>query len=173
MSQRRSMRDTGTKHPLWPVWAICGLLTLGILIMFWRILPDKTPKNSDIAVLNIPETAEVRFRTADLPAGELRLFRISRTGITLVVKRLQDRHVHVALSSCTVCSREGHKSYARKNELFCGVCNQPMRFENDKVAAKTSSGQCPLPEIPASENDGAVVIAMRDILTVADRALMK
>ena len=89
------------------------------------------------------------------------------------MKRLEDRHVHVALSSCTVCSREGHKSYAKKNELFCGVCNQPMRFQNDKLAAKTSSGQCPLPEISVLEKDGAVVIAMKDVLSVADRALMK
>lgn len=173
MSQRRSRKDTGSKHPLWPVWAICGLLMLGILVMFLRMLPDKRPKHSDIAVVEIPDTAEVRFRTADFPTGELRLFRISGTGVTLAAKRLEDRHVHVALSSCTVCSREGHKSYAKKNEMFCGVCNQPMRFDNDRVAAKTSSGQCPLPEIPISEKDGAVIIAMRDVLTVADRALMK
>lgn len=172
MSQQRN-RSAGSEHPLWPVWAICGLLVFGMVIVFVRVFLSERPKSSDIAILDFPKTPEIVLRAADLGPGELRLFHVSGTGITFAVKRLADRHVHAALSSCTVCSRQGHKSYAKRNELFCGVCNQPMRFENDANVARRAQGQCPLPEIPVSEMNGEVVITLKDLVRVTDHTLMR
>jgi hypothetical protein len=165
--------SAGGRHPLWPVWAICGFLVLAFVAAITVMIFKERPKVSDIAVIDVPETSEIRFHAADFPAGELRLFRIPGTGIILALKRLPDRHVHAALSSCTVCSREGHNGYARKNKMVCGICNQPMRFESDAIAAREAKNQCPLPEIPVSEERETIVIATKDVLRVADRALMK
>ena len=173
MTPRRSMRGREDKFALWPVWFICGLLVLGMVAISLRMFLDQKPKISDIAVTELPTTGEIRFRVQEFSAGQLRLFRIAGTGITLALKRLADHRVHAALSSCTVCSRQGHHSYAKKNDLLCGVCNQPMRFENDAVAARSTKGQCPLPEISVSEGGEQIVIATRDVLLAADRALMK
>jgi uncharacterized membrane protein len=173
MSQRRSKRTTSAVHALWPIWAICGLLVFGMIAVYVSVSLSERPKASDIPVLDVPETSEIVLHTADFGQGQLRLFHLAGTGITFAVKRLSDRHVHAALSSCTVCSRQGHKSYAKKNEMFCGICNQNMRFENEASAQKSAKGQCPLPEIPVLEKDGEVAIALKDLVRVADQALMK
>lgn len=171
--RRYSKKNLGGKYVFWPVWVICGFIVLTMAAASIRFYLDQQPKESDIAVVDVPEDKEIRFRSTDFPTGELRLFRVTGTGIILAVKRLADGHVHVAVSSCTVCSRQGHKSYARKNELFCGVCNQPMRFEKDEFAASTAKGQCPLPEVRAVDEEGTIVIATQDVVRVADQALMK
>lgn len=173
MIRRAKNKGAGGRHVLWPLWAICGFWVLSIVVFFAVTSFKERPKISDIAVIDVAETNEIRFHAADFPAGELHLFRISGTGIVLALKRLPDRRVHAALSSCTACSRQGHNGYARKNEMVCGVCNQPMRFENDAIAAKSAKGQCPLPEVALSEQDGTIVIATKDVLKVADQALMK
>lgn len=170
---RYSKKNVGGKYVFWPVWAVCGVIVLIMLAAAVRFYIDQRPKESDIAVVDMPEGNEIRFHSADFPIGQLHLFRVSGTGITLAVKRLADRRIHVSLSNCTVCSRSGHRSYAQKNELFCGVCNQPMRFEKDALAEKTAKGQCPLPEVPVSEESGNIMIATKDVLRVADEALMK
>jgi hypothetical protein len=165
-------RSVGGKYVFWPVWALCGFLALTMLAAAVRLYLDQRPKRSDVAVMDIPAGNEIRFHSADFPIGQLRMFRVSGTGITLAVKRMPDR-VHVALSNCTVCSRHGHKSYAQRSELFCGVCNQPMRFAEDALAARLAKGQCPLPEVPVSEERGTIVISTNDVIRVADQALMK
>lgn len=173
MSQQRSKRTISASHALWPVWAICGLLVFGMIAVYVGVSLSERPKASDIPVLDVPETSEIVLHAADFGLGQLRLFHVAGTGITFAMKRLSDRHVHAALSSCTVCSRQGHKSYAKKNELVCGICNQPMRFENDASAQKGAKGQCPLPEIPVFEKNGEIAIALKDLVRVADQALMK
>lgn len=173
MKRRFRDKTLANKHVLWPVWALCGVLLLIPLYLLVRAYVDERPKESDIAVIDLPQSSEFQLHATDFPSGELHLFHLSGTGITLAVKRLADFRVHAALSSCTVCSRQGHRSYAKKDELFCGICNQPMRFENDTLAARSAKGQCPLPEVPVSEQGGTIVIAMKDVLKVADQALMK
>ncbi|MDT8069531.1 MAG: Fe-S-containing protein [Terriglobia bacterium] len=173
MTRRLREKTIAGKYVFWPLWALCGVLLLSLMYVFVRIYIDERPKGSDIAVVDIPETREIRLQTADFHLGELHLFHVSGTGIILAVKRLKDWRVHAALSSCTVCSRQGHNSYAKRDQLFCGICNQPMRFENDTVAARTAKNQCPLPEVPISEQGGTIVIASKDVLRIADRALMK
>ena len=173
MFQRRSTRTTSAIHALWPIWAICASLVFGMIAVYVGVSLSERPKASDIPVLDVPETSEIVLHTADFIPGQLRLFHVAGAGITFAVKRLSDHHVHAALSSCTVCSRQGHKSYARKNEMFCGVCNQTMRFENDASVQKSVKGQCPLPEIPVSEKNSEIVIALKDLVSVADHALMK
>lgn len=172
MIRRAKSKGAGDRHALWPVWAICGFWVLAIVVAFAVTIFKERPKVSDIAVIDLPETSEIRFHASDFPAGELRLFRISGTGVILAMKRLADRHVHAALSSCTACSRQGHNGYARKKEMVCGICNQPMRFEDDTITANTKD-RCPLPEVPVAEDKETIVIATKDVLRVADRALMK
>ena len=173
MTRRLREKTIAGKYVFWPVWVLCGVLLLILVYMLVRGYIDERPKKSDIAVVDIPETSEIRLQTADFRLGELHLFHVSGTGIILAVKRLEDWRVHAALSSCTVCSRQGHHSYAKSDQLFCGICNQPMRFENDTIAARTAKNQCPLPEVPLSEQGGTIVIATKDVLRIADRALMK
>ena len=170
---RYSKKNVGGKHVFWPVWVVCAIVVLIMAAAAIRFYLDQQPKKSDIAVVEVPEDNGIRLHSADFPTGQLHLFRISGTGITLAVKRLADQRVHVSLSNCTVCSRSGHKSYAQKNELFCGVCNKPMRFEKDALAERTAKGQCPLPEVPVSEESGTITIVTKDVLRVADEALMK
>ena len=90
------------------------------------------------------------------------------------VKRLADGQVHAALSKCTTvaCSRR-RSSYARNNELMCGMCNQPMPFENDSATPRAIRKHCFLPEVTVSEDGGTVVIATKDVLTLADRVGLK
>jgi hypothetical protein len=133
---------------------------------------DERPKASDIAITELQATKEIRFQAADFRTGELRLFRMSGIGAVLALKRLADGQVHAALLDCAIaaCSRKRH-SYARKNELLCGMCEQPMRFENDVSTANQANNRCPLPEVPVSEDAGRVVIATRDVLKVRDQAI--
>lgn len=172
MRHRKKSVSTGDWHALWPVWALCGALILGCVYAITRVYVEERPNASDVAVIEVPETSEIRFHAADFPAGELRLFRISGTGIVLALKRLPDRHVHAAISSCTACSRQGHNGYAKKNEMVCGICNQPMRFENDTTAGNAKN-RCPLREIPVSEDKETIAFATKDALRIEDRALMK
>lgn len=171
--KRRLKDKTAAKYVFWPVWTLCGVLLLFTVLAMVRVYIDERPKHSDIAAVDIPQTTEIQLQAADFRLGELRLFHVAGTGIMLVAKRLQDLRVHAALSSCTACSRQGHVGFAKKNKMICGVCNQPMRFENDANAARIAKGQCPLPEVPLSEQGGTLVIAMKDMLRVADQALMK
>lgn len=170
---RRQTTDKLSRRAALPLWGISGLLVLAMVVVMMRLYFDQRPKTSDIPSIEVAGLPEIRFASSTFPAGELKLFRISGTGVILAAKRLSDHRVHFALSTCKACSREGHKSYARKNELFCGTCNQAMRFENDRHAGNDATGQCPLPEIPALETDGTVTVALKEILRVADQQLMK
>ena len=173
MSRRSSNKGAADKLALWPMWALCGVLLLVIIAGITRAILDERPQPSDIAVVELPAASEIRFQSADFPTGELRQFRISGSGVLLTVKRLVDGHVHAAFSSCKACSRQGRRSYARQNQLLCGVCNHPMRFENDANTAREANKSCPLPEIPISEDGGKLVIAPKDVLKLRDQALTK
>jgi hypothetical protein len=173
MKSHSRTKSIGNKYAFWPVWVLCGVLLLIFLSIITRTIWDERPKVSDIAVVELPATSEIRFHAADFPTGQLRLFRISGTGISIVMKRLADGRVHAALTSCTACSRPGRKSYTRQNELVCGTCNHPMRFENDANTASDARNRCSLPEIPVSEGDGRLMIAAKDVVEIRNQALMK
>ena len=124
MSRHSSNKGAADKLALWPMWALCGVLLLVIIAGITRAILDERPQPSDIAVVELPAASEIRFQSADFPTGELRQFRISGSGVLLTVKRLVDGHVHAAFSSCKACSRQGRRSYARQNQLLCGVCRR-------------------------------------------------
>jgi hypothetical protein len=162
-------KRSNDKRALWPVWALCGMLLLvlaaSITGMFWL----ERPRTSDIAAVDVVAASDIRLGSSEFPQGQLRLFRISDNSILLAAERLTDRRVHVALSGCKACSRQGHKSYSHQNELMCGTCNHAMRFENDVSTAKQASSRCPLPEVPVTEHAGAVVISASDVQRVAEQ----
>lgn len=169
MKHRQVARNKG-KYALWPVWALCSLLLVTIAVaLTWMTLSERQ-KASDIAVVNLPDESEIHLKTADFQPGELRLFHVFGTNIVLAVKRLSDGKLYAALSTCTTaCSRQRH-SYAKKNELICGMCNQPMRFAGDQGTTAKATTRCPLPEVPIKDNAGEVLIATKSIVEVAHRA---
>jgi hypothetical protein len=166
---KKDNRRATNKYTLWPVWALCGGTLLVILFLMARMVLNERPQASDIAISEVPAINDIRLPEESFPSGQLRLFRISGTRVVFAVKRLADKKVHAALSSCTtaVCSRR--PSYARNNELMCGMCNEPMHFENDSAAPRAVRKHCFLPEVTVSEDAGAIVIATKDVLTLADR----
>ena len=173
MKSHSRTKSIGNKYAFWPVWVLCGVLLLVFLSVITRSILDERPQASDSAVVELPATSEIQFQAADFPAGQLRMFRISRTSISIAMKRLADGHVHAALTSCTACARQGRKSYTRQNELMCGTCNHPMRFENDANTARDANNHCPIPEIPVSEGEGKLMIATKDVVKARDQALTK
>jgi hypothetical protein len=162
-------KRTSYKRALWPLWVLCGLLLLVLAVAITGIFWSERPKASDIAIVDVAATSEIRLTATDFLVGQLHLFHISGSSILLAVERLTDGRVHVALSACKACSRRGHKSYTRQNQLICGTCIHAMRFENDASTARQASSRCPLPEIPVAERAGTVVIGTSDVQTIAEQ----
>jgi hypothetical protein len=171
---KKDNKQAGNRYALWPIGALCGGLLLVILSLIARMVLNERPKASDIAISEVPAINDIRLQQESFPSGQLRLFRISGTNAVFALKRLADQRVHAALLSCTtaVCSRR-HPSYARQNELMCGMCNQPMHFENDSATPRAARKHCFLPEVTVSEDGGAIMIATKDVLAPADRVVLK
>ena len=150
----------------WPVCVIAAAILLFCAYAGLRSHMDERPHDSDISVADLNGQDQIRIPSAELPVGLLRLFRIADH--TVAVKRLSDGRVHAALSSCTMCARQKNPSYARKNEMMCGYCNEPMRFENDPT--RSTKPQCPMAEIPWTEKDGEITIVSASVADVAERA---
>jgi hypothetical protein len=101
----------------------------------------------------------------------MHLFEVSASGqkVLFLVQQTEGKGVHVALASCRACYHNRDSHYARKGQMMCGKCKEPMAFESGSQQA-TRNG-CALPEIHHTETDRKVTVLTNDVLAQAATAV--
>lgn len=166
-AKRFKTPQRGDWYALWPVWALCGGLSLlAASLIVWEYVAN-LPQKSDIPLVAVEGGRDLHMDPVKLVSQQLHLFEARASGqkVKLVVERTQDKTVHVALASCQVCYRNRDRHFAKNGQMMCGKCNGPMNFESKD--RKTGTNGCALVEVPHTETDRDITVLTRDVLAMA------
>lgn len=166
-AKRLQTPQRGDWYALWPVWAICGGLSLlAAFALVWQYVAN-LPQKSDIPVVVLDGGRDLQLEPSKLVSQQLHLFEARASGqkVKFVVERTQEKSVRVALASCRTCYRSRDRHFAKNGQMTCGECNMPMTFESKDRKAGTNS--CALVELPHTETDRDITVLTRDVLAMA------
>lgn len=165
------MHERGHSYMFWPLCLITAFLLLPIGFSVVREYLANRPQHSDIAPVSLGDGWDLHLDKSKLQNGQMHLFEASASGqkLLFLVQKTQDRTVHVALASCKACYHDRDSHYARKGQMMCGKCKEPMTFESGSQQA-TRNG-CALPEIHHTETDREVTVLTNDVLAQAATAV--
>jgi hypothetical protein len=163
---RRGSPNRSDWHALRPVWALCAGLVLLLIIGIVREYLAERPQKSDIPVAVVGHDQDLHLDPAKMRPSELHLFEANSSGqkVKFIVQRSKDGAIHTALASCRNCYRSHDSHYAKRGQMMCGKCNEPMAFESDRQAGTNS---CALVNIPHTETDHDITVLAHDVLFVA------
>ena len=153
----------------WPVWAICGGLALLFVFLLASVYVSYRPQKSDVPVVAVGDGQDLHLDRARLNSRQLHLFEVSSSGqkVKVVVQRMDDKTVQVALASCRTCYRSHDRHYVKNGQMMCAECNERMNFEAKGQKAGTNG--CALVEIPHTQTSGNITVLLRDVLAQAAR----
>jgi len=165
------MHERGNSYMFWPLCLITAFLLLPIGLTVVHEYLANRQQHSDIATVCLGDGHDLHLDRSKLQAGQMHLFEVSTSGqkLLFLVQQTQDRVVHVALASCKACYHNRNSHYARKGQMMCGKCKEPMTFESGSKQA-TRNG-CALPEIHHTETDREVTVLTNDVRAQAATAL--
>jgi len=166
-AKRLKTPQRGDWYALWPVWALCGVLSLLVAFaLVWEYVVN-LPQKSDIPVVAVEGGRDLHIDPSKLALQQLHLFEARSPGqkVKFLVERTQDKTVHVALASCRTCYRNRDRHFAKNGQMMCSECNGPMTFESKDQKAGTNS--CALVEIPHTETDRDITVLARNVLAMA------
>lgn len=168
-AKRLKTPQRGDWYALWPVWALCGVLSLlAAFALVWQYVAGLPPK-SDMPVVALDGGRDLHLDPSKLVSQQLHLFEARAAGqkVKFLVERTQDKTVHVALASCRTCYRSRDRHFAKNGQMMCDECNGPMNF--DSKDRKTGTNSCALVEVPHTETDHDIAVLARDVLAQAAR----
>ena len=151
---------------MWPLWTICGVLIVFMLVEFGFAVREELSKKDDIAEAAVPAGQDLRMVLDHLVARRLYLF--SYPGdqgrrIRFVVRRTSDGAIHTDMASCQACYRSEHPHYTHDGQIVCGRCSHPMQRQDEK-GLTSEQKQCALIPLPHSIHDNEVVVSAQSIL---------
>ncbi len=168
-ANRLKRPQRGDWYALWPVWAICGGLSLLAVFAFvWQYVAG-LPQKSDIPVVALDSGRDLHLDPSKLGSQQLHLYEARASGqkVKFIVERTQNKTVHVALASCRTCYRSRDRHFVKNGQMMCGECNSQMNFEAKDRKAGTAG--CALVEIPHTETDRDIAVLARDVLAQAEK----
>ena len=158
-------------YMFWPLCLIAAFLLVPIgLTVIHEYLANRQQR-SDVAAVSLGDGQDLHLDRSKLQTGQMHLFEVSASGqkLLFLVQQTQDRIVHVDLASCKACYRNRDSHYAKKDQMMCGKCKEPMTFESGSQQA-TKNG-CALLEIHHTETDRKVTVLTNDVLAQAATAV--
>ena len=115
-----------------PLGLVTAFLLLPISFNLVSEYLANRPQHSDIASFALEDGRDLHLDKSKLQNGHIHLFEASASGqkLLFLVQQTQDKVVHVALASCKACYHNRDFHYARKGQMMCGKCKEPMTFES-------------------------------------------
>lgn len=161
----------GDWYVLWPVWTLSAALVASLVFGFVQLYRAERPQKSDLEVTALGAKQDLHLDPGKLSPAHPQLFEISDAGqkVRFVVRRTQDKAIHVALASCKSCYRSKDSHYMLHGNMICGQCKQTMDFESK--GEKAAKNNCLLPEIPHTEKGNDMTVLVRDVLAQANKTL--
>ncbi len=165
------MHERRDWYMFWPLCLITAVLLVPVSFNLVSEYLANRPKHSDIAPVFLGDGQDLHLAKSNLQTGQMHLFETSASGqkLLFLVQQTQDKVMHVALASCKACYHNRDSHYARKSQMMCGKCKEPMTFESASQQATRTS--CALPEIHHKETDHEVTVLTSDVLAQAATAL--
>ena len=165
------MHERRDWYMFWPLCLIAAFLLLPISINLVSQYLANRPQRSDVTSVALGSGQDLHLDKSKLQNRQIHLFEASTSGqkLLFLVQQTQDKVVHVALASCKACYHNRDSHYARKGQMMCGKCKEPMTLESATQQATMTS--CALPEIRHKETNHEVTVLTSDVLAQATTAL--
>ena len=158
-------------YMFWPLCLITAFLLLPISFNLVGEYLANRPRRSDVASVELGSGQNLHLDKSKLQNGQIHLFEASASGkkLLFLVQQTQDKVVHVALASCKACYHNRDSHYAKKGQMMCGKCKEPMTFESG--SRQPNKNGCALLEIHHTETDREVTVLTNDVLAQATTAV--